>query len=556
MKHLFLFLLLVSLSKPLYSQTVELQTEQIVLEKGGHEVSELINPNHIKPLGGYGYMATVQLSRPGDKQGKSPCVLLEDGQPLPRPGSSHRQIIELGRGRYSHWTETTLYFSASDSSDPRKNHRRYELVSKEYFIHKLAKVTATSKESLFQVRANEKAGIRMVRLTFTNRDDRLKVIPHLKHQGDPDLTSIESILNSILETGMSDEQKCLAIWKMLVDWRYHHYPAEGGAEIHDPVKFLNVYGYGFCDDSAATFSVLAKAAGIKSRIHGLSGHVVAEAYYNGAWHMFDPDHQVVYRTEDGKIASVADLEKRPQIITAKPKDPIGSDSRLIAKLYTSTSNNVAYDPLTEKSKPLRPILGPGDRVVYDFTRHDRIHSLRYPETVLPPRFGNGKLLQKRKPSEMTQMNNDRLFEVSWPYVILGGRLLLPDDVDASKMGIAISRDRKQWTPLKFTKTEDRQFASFNSWIDQQSSAIYNYWIRIHAVKKGHSKNTDPVTFCDPATFCDSVTIQTDFQFAPLAHAPVRGGINHYELSVNPINNQPLSKWRGLQVELEWEEIRQ
>ncbi len=551
MKILLILLLLVSINKPVFSQQSERLQPRLITEKSdSRQLSELIKPNDISPIDGYGYIATLHLNRMGDKQGKSQCILLEDGKALPLPGSVHQQIIKQGRGRYSHWTNTSLYFSASDSSDPRTNNRRYELVSDEKFVRKLAKVTAKSKLSQFQIEANEKAKVRMLRLQYTNLDEKSSVIPHLKHRGDPDLTSIASMLKSVIEPGMSDEQKCLAIWKLLVDWRYHYIPAEGGAEIHDPVKFLNVYGYGFCDDCAATFSELTRAAGIKSRIHGLSGHVVGEAYYNGAWHMYDPDHEVVYRTKEGKVASVADLEMRPQIITATPKDPIGSNSQGIANLYTTTDNNVAYDPLTEKSKPLRPVLGPGDQLVFDFTRHDRIHSIRYPNTALPPRFGNGKLLQKRKMSEMMRVKNDRLIEINWSYVILGGRLVLPSDVDPSKMDIAISHDRKQWTPLKFTKTEGHQFASFNSWIDQQSSAVYDYWIRIHSVKKGNQENIDP------ATFCDHVTIQTDFQFAPLAHAPVRSGINNYELTVNPISNQPLSKWRGLQVELEWEELPQ
>jgi len=548
MKHLLALLLFVSINEPLYSQVKQLQPEQIIEKAGSRKLSELIKPSNISPLGGHGYIASLHLNRMGDKQGKSQCLLLEDGKALPLPGSVHQQIIKQGRGRYSHWTNTSLYFSASDSSDPRTNNRRYELVCDEHVVRKLAKVVATSKRSLFQIKADKNAKVRMLRLQYTNLDEKSSVIPHLKHRGDPDLTSIESMLKSVIEPGMSDEQKCLAIWKLLIDWRYHHIPAEGGAEIHDPVKFLNVYGYGFCDDSAATFSELTRAAGIKSRIHGLSGHVVGEAYYNGAWHMFDPDHEVVYRTKDGKIASVADLEKQPRIITATPKDPIGSNSQYIANLYTSTNNNVAYDPLTEISKPLHPVLGPGDQLVFDFTRHDRIHRILYPNSALPPRFGNGTLLQERKTSKMVQKKNDRLIEINWSYVILGGKLILPSDVDPSKMNVAISRNRKQWTPLKFTKTEDQQFASLNSWIDQQSSAVYDYWIRIHpAENNGEEK-------IDAAKICNRVTIQTDFQFAPLAHAPVRSGVNDFELTVNSAGDQPLQDWQGLEVELEWEEL--
>ncbi len=549
MKILLILLLLVSINEPVFSQQSERLQPRLFTEKSdSRQLIELIRPDNINHAGGYGYTATLRLNRIGDKHGKSQSVLLEDGKPLSQPRSVHQDIIKRGRGRYSHWTKTSLYFSASDSSDPRTNGRRYELVSDEQFVLKSAKVTATSTRSSFRIKVEDNVRTHMLHLKFTNTDEKLSVIPHLKHSGEPDLTSIASMLSSVTNAEMSDEQKCLAIWKLLVDWRYHNYPAEDGAEIHDPVKFLNVYGYGFCDDSAATFCELAKAAGIKSRIYGLSGHVVAEAYYNGAWHMFDPDHEVVYRTKDGKIASVADLERQPQIITATQTDPIGSRSQDIANLYTSSQDNHPAEPVTKKSLPLRPVLGPGDQLLFDFTRRERIHRIRFPNTPLPPSFANGTLLQKRRLSGMVSDENDRLFEVRWAYVILGGKLKIPGRVEISKISIAISQDRKKWTPLEFVNTDGKNIASLNSWIDQQPAATYNYWIRIHPAKNNDGGNIDT------AEICEHIVFQTDFQFAPLAHAPVRSSVNDFELTVKPAENQSLKDWQGLEVELEWEEL--
>ena len=56
--------------------------------------------------------------------------LFEEGKPLGPPRSLHAHIREQGGGRYSHWTRETLYFSASDSTDPRTNGRRYEVASR------------------------------------------------------------------------------------------------------------------------------------------------------------------------------------------------------------------------------------------------------------------------------------------------------------------------------------------------------------------------------------------------------------------------------------------
>jgi hypothetical protein len=80
------------------------------------------------PNGGVAW--TVELpegSPPGDTSElsvRSTLVLLEDGRELGPPHASHELIRTAGAGRYCHWG-TTLYFSASDDSDPNTNGRQY-----------------------------------------------------------------------------------------------------------------------------------------------------------------------------------------------------------------------------------------------------------------------------------------------------------------------------------------------------------------------------------------------------------------------------------------------
>ena len=61
------------------------------------------------------------------RSARSPLVLLEDGVPVVMPHSAHSAVRETGRGAYSHWGNT-LYFSASDNSDPRESGRSYSVV--------------------------------------------------------------------------------------------------------------------------------------------------------------------------------------------------------------------------------------------------------------------------------------------------------------------------------------------------------------------------------------------------------------------------------------------
>jgi pectate lyase len=54
----------------------------------------------------------------------------EDGKELGPADSLHDDIRNKGQGRYSQWPSpggSTLYFSASDNSDPNTNGKKYEL---------------------------------------------------------------------------------------------------------------------------------------------------------------------------------------------------------------------------------------------------------------------------------------------------------------------------------------------------------------------------------------------------------------------------------------------
>jgi hypothetical protein len=117
------------------------------------------NPPHLEETlpvanmaadGGFGYNTTLPL-RPAfgymvatdsPDGGRSSLRLYENGQPLGAAHSLHSDIRERGQGRYSHWNGH-LWFSTSDSSDPRTNGRTYT-VSTPASIHPIAFVVAGS----------------------------------------------------------------------------------------------------------------------------------------------------------------------------------------------------------------------------------------------------------------------------------------------------------------------------------------------------------------------------------------------------------------------------
>ncbi len=80
---------------------------------------------------GHCFMKSGLIARePGDTMenpAQSRFQLLENGVALGPAHSLHQRVRDTGAGSYSHWRDS-LYFSASDNSDPNFNGKRYRLV--------------------------------------------------------------------------------------------------------------------------------------------------------------------------------------------------------------------------------------------------------------------------------------------------------------------------------------------------------------------------------------------------------------------------------------------
>src|SRR4051794_38340054 len=59
---------------------------------------------------------------------RSTVLLFEDDKLLGPAHALHRDIREIGQGRFSHWHDW-MYFSTSDHTDPRRNGRLYRVFS-------------------------------------------------------------------------------------------------------------------------------------------------------------------------------------------------------------------------------------------------------------------------------------------------------------------------------------------------------------------------------------------------------------------------------------------
>jgi hypothetical protein len=81
--------------------------------------------------GGKAYRASLpqfdELADTPEQVERSPIILYENDRPLGPAHTYHQDIVDLGGGRYSHWSGLGLVFSTSDGSNPNQNWKRYSV---------------------------------------------------------------------------------------------------------------------------------------------------------------------------------------------------------------------------------------------------------------------------------------------------------------------------------------------------------------------------------------------------------------------------------------------
>lgn len=78
------------------------------------------------PNGGFGF--TADLGEAFDPKSETQCGLISENGKLIGPGNAlHQAIRDFGAGRFSVWGRS-VFFSASDNTDPNTNERQYELL--------------------------------------------------------------------------------------------------------------------------------------------------------------------------------------------------------------------------------------------------------------------------------------------------------------------------------------------------------------------------------------------------------------------------------------------
>lgn len=126
--------------------------------------------------------------------------------------------------------------------------------------------------------------------------------------------------------------------------------------LHNPTIFLNSIGGGLCGNTAAVLAALWENWYDSVRVVCLEGHVVSEVKKSKKWQMFDPAYNIAYKSNQGEIYSVKELENSPEVISSPEAENILGDNpflrtanpyaKKISRLYQTKDDN--YD-ITEWS---------------------------------------------------------------------------------------------------------------------------------------------------------------------------------------------------------------
>lgn len=160
-------------------------------------------------------------------------------------------------------------------------------------------------------------------VTLTNRSTTTGASVRLWTSESPDLSSFSRMLDYIHSSADGTTSRALALsaWRIIHNKRYWWIGPTDDDEPHDPVKLLNVYGYGLCDDNARALATLWEALGLQVSAWDLRFHTIAEYGDGITTHMLDGDLGFYSPDpETGEPMSVEQIQADPRYL--RSIDPV------------------------------------------------------------------------------------------------------------------------------------------------------------------------------------------------------------------------------------------
>jgi len=413
-----------------------------------------------------------------------------------------------------------------------------------------------------------------------NIGNTVVINPWLRRTDEPDTRSIRSIVDYIIEPGMSEAEKASALYEFEIRNRFHATTSDN--EVKDVIKRFNCYGYTLCGDENKIMSDLWKAAGLKVRDGHPNGHSTAEVFYDNQWHLLDSDESIICLLRDNRtIASeeqiVMDHDLMKRTHTYGPlhnEDRIRDEMGAALHYYEGVRDR---EVKSYTSHTMDFILRPAESIIWAWNTGNRYHSREYPggndanwnkwwrliahvmngwltysPDIMNPitdqfiqiegcvrrnKGVHGKGLYLMKDSAKV------VVPVESAYPIVGGRLIVDFaryDLRSENVLVSISFDRgNTWKKLYVSNSSDycRMYIDLNEFFQKNDPARYHYLLKLSL-----SSNAVQPNLC-----FKGFELTSELQMARLAMPGLKLGKNQFLYTDESINE------RQIRITHSWEE---
>ncbi len=288
--------------------------------------------------------------------------------------------------------------------------------------------------------------------------------------GRNEFRTLKEMVAGVLQPGMTDREKALALWRLQSTHRFH--ATTNDAEVNDPVKVFNVYGYTTCGDDSICLAGLWKTAGFKVRPARVVGHCITQVHYDGRWNLLDGDMGPFYLLRDNKtIAGEQDLVRDHDLLKRTHTHGIlDADSRTDAEWSAALfvyEGEAGGDRNSARDTTMNMVLRPNEALVWNWGHrvplkyHGRADILVWGQRAADrvcnglweyrPDFTREPWRQGTATVEHVRLKDGGLVAeagktgvIVWkmhsPYVFVGGRL----EVEARAAKFSVSWDGASW----------------------------------------------------------------------------------------------------------------
>lgn len=342
-----------------------------------------------------------------------------------------------------------------------------------------------------------------IKIPDTSRFNHIEFILHTKSKSPVvlnvspngyDFRGYNELAASVTDSTMSAEKKAMALWQFTSDWVYYCAPAVRKQFMYDPLKMLNSFGCGICGGINATLANLFSVAGIPSRVYSLEGHVVAEAFYNGAWHMFDADQHLYFTNDSGQVADVEYISNHTSKLnfTSKQNHPYGNlwfMSSLMKRIYQSKSNNYVSEIYTSIPFDFKPdvTLNKNDQLKFSIHKLTGISRYEYFYKVFsnPSLKAEGTLYRSYTSSSLFQESHTAVVKEHLPYAV---KNITVSGIDVSSLvEVYYSPDSINWY-FRGTLSPPQSEVQFKPFGLQQENMVFSYYLKLTAIDKASGDN--------------------------------------------------------------------